>query len=136
VTRFAVLDAGTPGLDLREAGFGFRRYSGAELAATREPAVRVLRLQRGGLVRQRAPVGAEARGVVAHGRGQGWTPHPALVVNVVILLATAVICRFAWTRRGAWRGGRLDDDDRIVPCSRWCSWPTPSSATPTPRTRS
>jgi hypothetical protein len=29
-------------------------------------------------------------------------------------LATAVICRFAWVRRRAWSGGRLDDDDRLV----------------------
>ena len=32
------------------------------------------------------------------------SPDPALVVNVVSsVLATAVICRFAWIRRGAWR---------------------------------
>jgi len=116
VMRFAVLDIGTPGLELREGGFGFRRYSGDELAAmfggrplvfyaynVVASFVTVL------LSEPRHGVWSLTAGIMAG------SPDPPLVVNVVSsVLATAVICRFAWIRRRAWRGGRLDDDDRIV----------------------
>jgi len=116
VTRFAVLDVGTPGLELREAGFGFRRYSGDELVALfgNRPfafyAYNVLASVVGVLLSEpRHGVWSLTAGIVAG------TPEPALVINVVSsLVATALIGRFAWTRRRAWRGGRLDDDDRIV----------------------
>ena len=114
--RFAVLDVGTPGLEAARGRLRIPQVLGDELAAmfgsrpfvfyaynVVASFVSVL------LSEPRHGVWSLTAGIMAG------SPDPALVVNVVSsLLATAVICRFAWIRRGAWRGGRLDDDDRIV----------------------
>ena len=116
VTRFLVLDVGTPSLTLREAGFGFRRYSGDELQAMFGS--RPLVFYAYNVVASFVTVllSEPRHGVWSLTAGiMGGSPQPALVVNVVSsVLATAVICRFAWIRRRAWIAGRLDDDDRIV----------------------
>jgi hypothetical protein len=42
-------------------------------------------------------------------------PEPALVVNVIAsILATALLCRFAWKRRAAWMSRSFDRNDQLV----------------------
>jgi hypothetical protein len=116
VTRFVVLDVGTPGLELREAGFGFSRRTGDELAAMFGSRPLVFYAYNVAASFVTVLLSEPRHGVWSLSAGilQG-SADPALIINVVSsILATAVVCRFAWTRRFAWRGGRLDDDDRIV----------------------
>lgn len=116
VIRFVVLDVGAPSLELREAGFGLRRYTGDELVAifgghpwvfyAYNVAVSFVTVL---LSEPRHGVWSFTAGLLA-GR-----PEPALLVNVVSsVAATALLGWFAWTRRRAWIAGRLDDDDRLV----------------------
>jgi hypothetical protein len=116
ITRFVVLDVGTPGLALREGGFGFRRYSGDELAAMFGSRPFVFYAYNVAASFVTVLLSEPRHGVWSLTAGiMGGSPHPALVVNVVSsVLATAVICRFAWIRRRSWTARRLDDDDRIV----------------------
>jgi hypothetical protein len=114
--RFVVFDVGTPGLELREAGFGFVRYTGAEIAHrfggnplpfyAYNVAASILAVL---FAEPRDGVWALARGIV-HG-----DLHPAVVIAVVSnTLATLVVFRFAWTRRHVWLARRFERRDQIV----------------------
>lgn len=114
--RFGLLDVGVPGLLARDAGFGFERYDAAELNE-----------MFGG-----RPYGFYAYNVLssiltvlfAEPRNGVWqltnglvqrAPEPAFVVNVMAsVLATGLVCRFAWKRRHAWMARRLDRADQLV----------------------
>jgi hypothetical protein len=114
--RFVALGTGTPSLGLREAGFGFTRYTGEELVARfgDNPygfyLYNVVASFLGVLIAEpRHGVWTLTRGIV-----QG-TLEPALVINVVSsTLATLVIGRFAWRRRHAWLARTFTRSDQIV----------------------
>src|SRR5688500_5217309 len=116
VLRFLVLANGLPGLSERDSGFGFARHTPTELQA-----------MFGG-----NPLGFYAYNVVASAltvlvgeprngvfeltrsvtEGQ---PDPALLLGFVAsVLATAVVVRYAWVRRGAWRARAFSHADRLV----------------------
>jgi hypothetical protein len=114
--RVVVLDVGTPGLELRDAGFGFERYDAEEL---------VQRFGASPLLFYAYNVAASVLGVLfAEPRHGVWSltasivrgsPHPALVVNVFAnTLATLLLARFVWTRRHAWLHRAFDRRDQIV----------------------
>jgi hypothetical protein len=116
VFRFGFLDAATPAIDEREAGFGFRRYDGAEVEAmfagrkvvfyAYNVAVSIVGTL---LAEPRDGVWRLTRSIVS-----GAPDLPLLVGVVASTLATALIARYIWVRRSAWRRFDLDRDDRIV----------------------
>jgi len=116
VFRFGFLEAATPALNEREAGFLFRRYDGREIelmftgretvlyaynfvasivgTLIAEPRDGVLRLTRS----------------ILEGK-----PDLTMIVGVVSsTLATILIARFVWLRRAAWRRLEFQRDDQIV----------------------
>ena len=112
----AWLGVGVPDLTAREAGFGFARRSGEELAAMFGANPLPFYLYN---------VAASVSGVLfAEPRDgvwrllratvQGRPDLPALVNVVSSTLATLVICWFVWSRRGAWISGRFEHRDRVV----------------------
>jgi hypothetical protein len=116
VFRFGFLEAATPALNEREAGFLFRRYDGREIAslfAGREAilyAYNFVASILGTLV-------AEPRdGVLRLTRSVlDGEPDLTMIVGVVSsTLATLVIARYVWLRRAAWRRLELQRDDQIV----------------------
>jgi len=116
VFRFGFLEAATPALNEREAGFLFRRYDGREIESMftgREPILYAYNFAAsivGTLL-------AEPRdGVLRLTRSiLDGAPDPAMIVGVVSsTLATILIARFVWLRRSAWRRLAFGRDDRIV----------------------
>jgi hypothetical protein len=116
VVRFGVLGVGTPALSARDAGFLFERYDAADLErlfSGREAwffLYNVVAAFAGLLL-------AEPRdGVLAFTRAlrDGSFSAPLFIGVVSSTLATALIGRYAWYRRTAWRRGALDRDDQLV----------------------
>jgi hypothetical protein len=116
VLRFVVLHVGVPTLLARDAGFGFRRYDAAEInqmfagGATLFYSYNVLAAMVGLLFAEpRDGVFALTRSVLA-----GSPSLPLLIGCVSSTLATALIARFAWIRRHAWRRWQLQRGDQLV----------------------
>jgi hypothetical protein len=116
VLRFGVLGTGMPALLERESSFGFTRYSGAELSRMFEGRVYVFYAYN---------VVASLLGTLfAEPRDGMWrltrsildgSPDPRLLVGVLSsTIATVLIGRYIWIRRGFWRRWELDRGDRIV----------------------
>jgi hypothetical protein len=114
--RFMWLDAGLPDLTRRDAGYGFRRYGGAELqqmfgggeAAFYAYNV-VASLLNVLLGEPRDGVWQLVRAFVQDG------PKRVLLVEAGAgVLATAVIGRYIWRRRHAWLSRTFDRSDRLV----------------------
>ena len=114
--RFLVLSVGMPALDARDAGFGFSRRDGEEIA--------VLFGERPWVLYAYNVVSAAVGVLVAEPRDGVWrlaastlAGRPDIVLllaAVASTLATAVIVRYAWARRRAWRARAFERGDRIV----------------------
>lgn len=116
VARYGVFAVGMPGLEMRDAGFGFARRDAAEL----------------GRMFGGSPYGFYLYNVVssigsvlfAEPREGVWVftrtlvdgsfNAPLTIGLVSSTLATAVIGRYAWRRRAAWVTRSFNRDDRIV----------------------
>jgi len=116
VLRFGVYEVGTPQLVDREAGFGFQRYSGAEIDrmfAGREAIFyiyNVVSAVMGALLAEpRDGTWHLTRAVVS-----GELHAPQVIGLVSSTLATALIARYAWVRRLTWRSRAFDRSDQIV----------------------
>jgi hypothetical protein len=114
--RFLVLDSGTPSFLDREAGFGFQRYSGADITrmfAGREflfYGYNVLSSILGVLFSEPRDGAWRLTRSVLDG-----APDARLVVGFLSsTAATALIGRYVWVRRDAWRRRELDRGDQIV----------------------
>jgi len=116
VLRFVVFRVGMPTLLARDAGFGFHRYDAADIdrmfggGAAGFYSYNVLVSVMGLLFAEpRDGVFALTRSVV-----QGSPSLPLLIGCVSSTLATALMARFAWVRRHAWRRWQLDRRDQLV----------------------
>jgi hypothetical protein len=116
VIRFGVLRVGMPGLLARDAGFLFQRYDAADLERLVAGRVTIFYLYNVAasmigllLAEPRDGVLALTRSVLA-----GSVNVPLLIGFVSSTLATALIARYAWRRRSAWRRWQLDRHDQIV----------------------
>jgi hypothetical protein len=116
VVRFGVLKVGTPTLSARDAGFLFERYDAGDLERLFSGRAgwfflyNVVAAFAGLLL-------AEPRdGVLAFTRSlrDGTLSLPLLIGVVSSTLASALIVRYGWRRREAWRRWQLDRDDRLV----------------------
>jgi hypothetical protein len=114
--RFLVLDVGVPTLADRDAGFGFRRYDGPELAAMF--GANPLGFYAYNVVASIAGVlAAEPRDGVWRLTGSvldGEVHRVFALGAIASVLATALIVRFVWLRRRAWLAWELERDDRLV----------------------
>ena len=116
VLRFVLLDNGLPGLIERDSGFGFRRYTPGELSARfgANPwgfyAYNVVSAASSVLFAEpRDGVYRLTRSLV-----RGAPEWPLVIGFVSSSLATALIARFAWTRRERWRRWELERGDQLV----------------------
>jgi hypothetical protein len=116
VLRFLVFGNGLPGLSERDSGFGFERRTPMELQAmfggNRLPfyAYNVMASLLSVLAGEPRDGVVELVKSVADGQA-----NPALLVGFVAsVLATAVIVRYAWVRRGAWMVQAFTHGDRLV----------------------
>jgi hypothetical protein len=116
VLRFLVLGNGVPGLVERDSGFGFARYTPAELSArfganpwpfyaynVVSAALSVL------FAEPRDGVYRLTRSLV-----NGAPEWPLVVGFVSSSLATVLIVRFAWVRREHWRRWEFERGDQLV----------------------
>jgi hypothetical protein len=116
VLRFGLLDTGMPSLLERESSFGFTRYSGEELRRMFEGRVHVFYAYN--------VVTSLVGTLFAEPRDGMWrltrsildgSPDLRLLVGVISSsIATMLIGRYIWIRRGAWRRWELERGDRIV----------------------
>ena len=116
VLRFGVLGTGMPSLLERESSFGFTRYSGAELSRMFEGRVYVFYAYNV-IVSLLGTLFAEPRdGMWRLTRSMlDGSPDPRLLVGLLSSsIATMLIGRYVWIRRGFWRRWELDRGDRIV----------------------
>jgi len=116
VIRFAVLRVGMPSLLARDAGFLFQRYNADDLERLfgGHPAIFYVYNVAASVM---GLLFAEPRdGVLALTRTvrAGAMNIPLLIGLVSSTLATAVIVRYAWRRREAWRRWQLERHDQIV----------------------
>ena len=114
--RFLVLGISVPGLSARDAGFGFARRDASELVAMfgDNPlpfyAYNVVASLLSVLVAEpRDGVWRLVRGLTS-----GNLEPPFLIGVASTVLATAIVCRFAWRRRQAWMERRLERADQLV----------------------
>jgi len=117
VLRFGFLDAATPALNEREAGFGFTRYDGGDIERMftgRETLFHVYNVISSALgtllAEPRDGVFRLTRSIVRDG-----APDVRFLIGFVSsTLATGLIARYIWARRDSWRRFELDRGDRIV----------------------
>jgi hypothetical protein len=116
VFRFGFLETATPALNLRETGFGFRRYDGAEVEAMFTGREAILYSYNVVVSIVGTLVGEPRDGLfrLTHGIVTGTLDVTMIVGVVSSTLATAVIARYIWLRRAAWRRLELQRDDQIV----------------------
>jgi len=123
VLRFAVLDVGLPTLVMRESGFGFTRLSGEQLQARfgASPlpfyAYNVAASLAGTLVGEPR----NGRFELIDGMLHGPSPVPLVIGAIMLVLSTACIAAFMWSRRAAWRTWRLEREDRLAALF-WIVW--------------
>jgi hypothetical protein len=116
VFRFTYLDIATPALNLRETGFGFRRYDGAEVEAMFTGREYVLYSYNVAVSIVGTLLGEPRDGLFRVTRGivTGDIDVTLIVGVVSSTLATAVIARYIWLRRATWRRLEFQRDDQIV----------------------
>lgn len=115
VLRFAVLGTGSPGLEERASGFGFRVLEPEELQQRFGLNPRPFYAYNVVTSAMSVLLGEPRGGVFRFVWGLRHQIEPAVVVNVIASAAgTAVLGVYGWRRRRAWRQWALDHDDRLV----------------------